>query len=187
MHFKVRLIMNKNLKKTLINFLLIFFLIFSSFSCVKWNPQDARNLPSNSQERARKNVEEGRGVGIGNVFGGNKSTNYEFSTSNPLWRASLDLLDFIPLSVIDYPGGIIITDWYNQNSSQDSIKITIRFLSTEVRANNVKVIVHKKVCDKSSNLNCKIITESNSKISEELSLAILKNAAKLEAESKIKK
>ena len=174
------------LKKNLKFIIFLTLILLTSCEALKPKKVDLRKRPVDANERARQNVEEGRGFAIGNL-GRSGSTNYEFSTSNPLWRASLDLHDFIPLSVIDYPGGIIITDWYNQNSSQDSIKITIRFLSTEVRANNVKVIVHKKVCDKSSNLNCKIITESNSKISEELSLAILKNAAKLEAESKIKK
>ncbi len=33
-----------------------------------------------------------------------------------LWRASLEILDFIPLTTVDYSGGIIITDWYNDKN-----------------------------------------------------------------------
>ena len=58
-------------------------------------------------------------------------TNYEFSTSNPMWRASLETLDFLPLTTVDYSGGMIITDWYSDNNSQsESIKISVRFLSS---------------------------------------------------------
>ena len=56
------------------------------------------------------------------MVGGNKKTTYEFSSSNPLWRASLELIDFMPLTTVDYSGGIIITDWYSDSSnSNDSI------------------------------------------------------------------
>ena len=76
---------------------------------------------------------------------GSKSTNYEFSTSNPLWRASLEIIDFMPLTTVDYSGGIIITDWYSDGQNFDeSIKITVRFMSNEVRSDSVKIIVHNK-------------------------------------------
>ena len=67
-------------------------------------------------ERARKNIREGKGLSLGNL--GKKKTTYEFSTSNPMWRASLETLDFIPLSTVDYSGGMIITDWYTDNPLQ---------------------------------------------------------------------
>jgi hypothetical protein len=70
------------------------------------------------------------------------------ATSNPMWRASLEILDFLPLTTVDYSGGIIITDWYSDNGNNDSIKITVRFLSNEIRSDNLKIIVHKKNCDK---------------------------------------
>ena len=105
------------------------------------------NVQIQGEERARKNIEEGRGMGIKGLVGGGK-TSYEFSSSNPMWRASLEILDFLPLSTVDYSGGVLITDWYNDtNSSNESIKITIRFLSNEIAANNLKVIVHRKICD----------------------------------------
>ena len=75
-----------------------------------------------------------------------KDTTYEFSTSNPMWRASLETLDFLPLTTVDYSGGMIITDWYydDTSNSQDAIKISLRFLGNDIRSENLKVIVHKK-------------------------------------------
>ena len=132
-------------------------------------------------------MKEGRGISIGNAIKNRRGTNYEFSTSNPMWRASLETLDFLPLTTVDYSGGIIISDWYSSNSGggKESIKISIRFLSNEIRSENLKVIIHKKTC--SSNINCKISLISNSKIKQELHAAIIKKAALLEKDSKNKK
>ena len=116
---------------------------------------------------------------------GNKSTNYEFSTSNPLWRASLEIIDFMPLSTVDYSGGVIITDWYSDGSnSKESIKITIRFLSNEVRSDSIKIIVHNKKCN--INENCGI-NEIDTKLKFELQKSILTKAANLDLEKKDKK
>ena len=101
-------------------FISIFF-IFILLSKV-----DARKTPTNALERARKNIEEGRGTGLGGIIRGGK-TNYEFSSSNPMWRASLELLDFLPLTTVDYSGGVIISDWYSDSAkSNESIKISVQ-------------------------------------------------------------
>ena len=115
-------------------------------------------------------------------------TNYEFSSSNPLWRASLETLDFLPLNTVDYSGGTIITDWYsdNINNNQDSLKITVRFLSNEIRAGSLKIIVHKKSCSNTNNCKTSLLPNS-SKINEELTAAILNKAAIFEKETKKKK
>ena len=141
-----------------------------------------RDVELSGKEKARKNVEEGRGVSVMSAFNSSKATNYEFSTSNPLWRASLELIDFMPLTTVDYSGGIIITDWFSDSgAAKDSIKITIRFLSNEVQSNSVKIIVHKKNCKVSD--NC-AIQEIDSKIKTELAQSIITRAAKLELDSK---
>tara|TARA_B100001057_G_scaffold499681_1_gene611272 strand:+ start:292 stop:861 length:570 start_codon:yes stop_codon:yes gene_type:complete len=141
-----------------------------------------RDAPTNAKERARQNVEQGRGVSLKGVMGGNKSTNYEFSTSNPLWRASLEVIDFMPLSTVDYSGGIIITDWYSDsNNFDESIKITVRFLSNEIRSNSIKIIVHNKKCK--ANQSCSV-NEIDSNIKFELQRSILRKAALLEKETK---
>ena len=162
------------------------FLLFSFFLTSCGNKfGDFRKTPVNAQERARKNVEEGRGVSLGNIMG-NRGTNFEFSTSNPMWRASLEILDFIPMTTVDYAGGMIISDWYSDNNqSNESIKITLRFLNNEVRSDSLKVIVHKKAC--ASDQSCKITLLKNSKIDEELKSTILREAALLEQRDKSKK
>ena len=105
------------------------FAVLILTSCDKSKFGDLRNNPVNAQERARKNVEEGKGAGLGGLIRGGK-TNYEFSSSNPMWRASLELLDFLPLTTVDYSGGVIISDWYSDSTkSNESIKISVRFLS----------------------------------------------------------
>lgn len=165
-------------------FLISIILSIMLSSCIKLDPKSTREYPTNAKERARKNIEEGRGVSIGNILG-NKSNTYEFSTSNPMWRASLDILDFLPLSTVDYSGGLIITDWYNDSYNKDeSIKITIQFLSNEVRADSLKIIVHKKNCP--INKNC-TIDLLDTKIKEQLTIEILKKAALLEKKAKVEK
>ena len=133
------------IKKYLTGFFII-LLSMSVYSCgpLKYKPVDARKVSPNADERVRKNLEEGRGF---TLLGGNKDkgTSYQFASSNPMWRATLEILDFLPLSNVDYSGGIITTDWYNEGTSTDeSIKITIRFLTNEVRSDGLKIIVHKK-------------------------------------------
>lgn len=168
--------------------LIIAFILLSSCSAPNWaKPKkvDSRNAPVNAKEKARANVEEGKGVSLKGVIGGNRSTNYEFSTSNPLWRASLEIIDFMPLTTVDYSGGIIITDWYNDsNNKNESIKITIRFLSNEVQSNSLKIVVHNKNCKTFENCSIK---EVKSKINNELQKSIIKKAAELELAAKEKK
>jgi hypothetical protein len=158
----------------------IFFSIIVIFylnSCGVWRPADARKVPVNADDRVQKNIQEGRGFRIKNL-GNNNSGNFEFATSNEMWRASLDILDFVPLSNVDYSGGIIITDWYlDEKNLNESIKITIRFLSNEIRADGLNINVHKKIC--SDNLGCKI-KKVESGIIKELKIAILKEASILQ-------
>ena len=162
-------------------FLTAFIIIVCITSCGVYKKSNARKSRQNAQDRARKNVEEGRGVSLKGIRG-KGSTTYEFSTSNPMWRASLSILDFLPLTTVDYSGGIIITDWYNDASSKnDSIKITIRFLSNEIRTNSLKIIVHQKKC--AGNANC-IIKKIDSKIQEELISQILAQATLIEKTNK---
>jgi len=121
-----------------------------------------------------------------NYLSNDKSGKFEFANANPLWRASLDTIDFMPLLSVDYGGGIIITDWYGEENENDSIKITIQFLSNEIRSDSLNIKVFKKKCTNLS--NCKVM-QSQSDINQELRVAILKKAAqyKLEDTEKNKK
>ena len=171
--------LNYNLRKIFIILAGISFLALLN-SCGIWSPADARKVSPNADERVKKNLEEGRGITLGGAIGGKNKTNYQFASSNPMWRATLEILDFLPLSNVDYSGGIISTDWYNEGTSSDeSIKITIRFLSNEIRADGIKVIVHKKKCN--SKQKC-IVKKISSALEYELQVAILKKAAIFEKE-----
>ena len=145
-----------------------------------WDPADARKVSPNVNERVKKNLEEGKGW----VLSGDKDekgTSYSFATANPMWRATLEILDFLPLTNVNYSGGIIITDWYNEGTSADeSIKITVRFLSNEIRSDGLKIIVHKKRCN--AQLNC-TVKKISSTLENELRVAILKKAVLYEAVS----
>lgn len=174
--------------KILLNFKLLAIIIITSIllsSCGIYKPVDARKVPGQAKDRARQNIDEGRGISIGNVLNKRGSSgNFQFSSSNPLWRASLEIIDFLPLTTVDYSGGIIITDWYNDDQkTNEFIKITIRFLSNEIRADSVKILVHNKKCLTQS--NCQV-RELKSTISNELSTSIIKRAALLEKNSKKK-
>lgn len=166
-------------------YFIITVLLTSCNGFFKYAP--TKNTPTKGEARAKKNVEEGRGISIGGLRKGGGNTNYEFSTSNPMWRASLEILDFLPMTTVDYSGGIIISDWYSDNSSnnENSIKITIRFLSNEIRSDSLKIIVHKKDCGSQQSCSVKIL--SNSAISQELRTSIIQKASLLEKESKNKK
>jgi len=170
--------MSKILKITII------FLVLSLLSsCGIYKPVDSRKIPVQGKDRALKNIEEGRGISLKNLR--NNKTNYEFSSSNPMWRATLEILDFLPLSTVDYSGGVIISDWYGDQSNQnDSIKISVRFLSNEVQSNSLNIIVHRRSCSTPTKCNVKKI---KSKIEEELKISILRKAALLEKKNKEKK
>ena len=147
-------------------------------SCGIYQPSDARKVSPNVNERVKKNLEEGKGITLGGLGGGGGGTSYQFASSNPMWRATLEILDFLPLANVDYSGGIITTDWYNEGTASDeSIKITIRFLTNEIRADGIKIIVHKKVCNTQQKCAVKKISSA---LETELQIAILKKAAIIE-------
>ena len=147
-------------------------------SCGIYRKTDAREIPTNANDRIKKNVKEGRGFKIGNV-GNRGSGNFQFASSNPLWRASLEKLNFAPLNNVDYAGGIIVTDWFSNENSNEEIKITIRFLTNEIRSDAINVIIHKKIC--SSQSNCKI-TKIDNNLNSEIKFEILKKAAQIKNE-----
>ena len=128
-------------------------------------------------------METGRGFKL--FGGGEKGGVFQFASSNPLWRASLDILDFIPLSNVSYSGGIIITDWYSENNDKnESIKIIIKFLSNEIRPDAIDILVYKKNCK--SFENCQSFQIKNA-INQELKLSILKKASLIEKSDLAKK
>ena len=171
---------HSNLKK-----LIVFFIVFPLLliSCkgpdgkFKLPGGDARKNPYDERERVKKNLAEGKGFRLNKAIGDlGKGGTFEFASSNELWRASLDVIDFMPLSSVNYSGGIIITDWYSDNNNpNESIKITIRFLTNEVRSDALIVKIFNRKCINNL-MNCKF-TETDGIMVNELKKEILKKAA----------
>ena len=164
------------LKSSFILLMTIFFLN----SCGK--QVDAKKFPPDPKERVKRNLEEGKGFRLSTKLKGLRKGggDFEFASSNPLWRASLDIIDFMPLSTANYNGGIIVTDWYSDDvNSNESLKVAIRFLTNEIRSDGIRIIVHKKRCNVEQ--SCKI-SKISSAIEQELQVAILKKAVIYERE-----
>ena len=170
-----------------LKFLILIFLsvIFLNSCGGKLPGADARKYPPNPEARVKKNIEEGRGFRLGDKIGKGGSGTFEFASSNELWRASLDTIDFMPLASVNYSGGIIITDWYsNDKTSKESIKISIRFLSNEVRSDALDIKIFNRICVDLS--NC-VVSEKTGNIAPELKVKILKTAAIYKSEKEKKK
>jgi hypothetical protein len=147
---------------------------------------DARKNPADPKKRIEQNLKEGRGFTLMESLNNNKGGVFEFASSNELWRASLDVVDFMPLTSVNYSGGIIITDWYsNEKSQNESIKITIRFLTNEIRSDALNIKIFTRKC-KENLISCKYI-ESNKTLVTELKKEILKKATRYQLEDKNKK
>ncbi len=173
----------KNYFNIFIKFLLLSLMLLITYSCGGiLRPAPVKDVPVNVKDRVAKNVNEGRGFKLFNGKG--KGGTFQFASSNPLWRASLEILDFMPIINASYSGGIVITDWYDENNSKNSIKITIKFLSNEIRPDGLVVVVYKKNCK--SFESCQS-TRDNGILSQEFKLAILKKAAQIEKSDLVKK
>ena len=161
--------------------IILFSILLLTSSCGIYKYSDARKNPVNANERVKKNMEEGRGFRLGSL--NKKSGDFLFSSSNPMWRASLEKLSFAPLSVVDYGGGMIVTDWFSDDASNEEIKIAVRFLTNEIRSDALKIIIHKKIC--TSYNDCKITSIDNS-TNNEIKFSILRKAAELQKQDLIK-
>ena len=165
---------------------IVFFAVISSFlsGCGTgfFNPDWSEPAEPDGKERARKNVREGKGIdfGVGKKQGGD----FLFASSNPMWRASLETIDFMSLSTVDYAGGLIITDWYSDTQSDESVKITIKFLDNEVRVDAMEIDIHKRICRAAN--NC-VINKVDTNLSFQIKDKILKKAALYEKQLKERK
>ena len=167
---------------------LLILLVMSSFFLNGCNGKlpggDARKYPADPKKRIEQNLAQGKGFKFNNPMGGNNGGVFEFASSNELWKASLDILDFMPLASVNYSGGIIITDWYsNDKTSNESIKISIRFLTNEIRSDALDIKVFNRKCN--VQFNC-VITKKSGNLVSELTNKILKTAAVYEKQKKDK-
>jgi hypothetical protein len=165
--------------------LLLFFVVLNSCANKKESVenQTREKFEPNAYERAREFADKNPLTLLGKDS--NKNTNFEFSTSNVLWRSSLKTLDFIPLATVDYSGGIIITDWYSEGkSNKEQIKIQIRFFSTELRSDSIQVTSYKKICG--TNNECNNVA-GNESFNKEIKDLIINTARKIKIEESKKK
>ena len=155
-----------------IKYFFLFLIFLHLYGCGIYRPTDAREYPPEPEKRIAKNLEEGQGM---RLFGGNmmKGTNFEFASSNEMWRATLDTIDFMPLTTANYSGGIIVTDWYSDGENlNENLKITVRFLTNEIRSDALDLKVFYKNCNSNQ---CKI-TQKDGELVNELKKEILKKA-----------
>ena len=164
-------------RQIIIFFSIIVLLTQSACNALKPKKVSAQDFPPDPRQRVKKNIEEGKGF---RVFDGKMGgTTYDFASSNPLWQATLDTLDFMPLVSANYSGGIVITDWYSENNTpNESVKISIRFLTNEIRSDALDINVFLKKC--SENLTNCSISKSNNDLVADLNLNILKKASMYE-------
>ena len=163
-------------------FLIIIMFFLTSCGGGGFNFPDASKQPVNAQDRVKKNLEEGRGL---KIFG-NKSENgnFLFASSNPLWRATLEKLDFIPLANVDYAGGVIITDWYGDAGNNEELKVAVRFLTNEIRSDALDITIYKKTCIE---INSCRTSKIETNLKNEIKASILRRAAVLKKETESKK
>ena len=167
--------------------IIILSISLTTFSCGIYKKADVKDTPVNVKDRVAKNISEGKGIRFGkdrNASGGV----FDFASSNELWRASTEILDFVPFTNASYSGGILITDWFDGNTDESSIenrqlKITVRFLSNEIRADALNISIHEKICISSTKCKTNKIASS---LESELKIAILKKAARYKSNTKKK-
>ena len=171
--------------KLIIKLLFLVIILTSITSCSSniFRRADVKDVPINVNERVKKNVEEGRGIrfGKGNSQGGV----FDFASSNELWRASIDVLDFVPFTNASYSGGILITEWFDGGSNENTdyknkrdLKITVRFLTNEIRSDALSISIHEKICV-TNEISCSV-KKISSNLENEIKIAILKRAAFLQ-------
>ena len=169
-----------------IKLLLVLKLIILLNSCgpLAYKKTDARVVSYDPKKRVEKNLGEGKGF---RLFDSEtrSGTTYEFASSNELWRATLDTIDFMPLTTANYSRGIIVTDWYSDNQNlNENLKITVRFLTNEIRSDALDLKIFYRNCNSSN--QCKV-TEKKGNLVKELKKEILKKATIYQQQAKIKK
>jgi len=181
---------NLNKMNSIKNVIIPIFLIVVAIMLTGCNGKlpggDARKFPADPKKRIEQNLKDGRGFQFNDVLGNSRGGVFDFANSNGLWRASLDIIDFMPLASVNYSGGIIVTDWYSENNNpNESIKISIRFLTNELRSDAIDIKVFNRKC-LNDLFNCKF-TQTDGILAAELKKEILKKAALYKEQDKEKK
>ena len=174
--------MNKFISQLIVPCFIAIFMLNSCSGGSKLPGADAKKYPPDPRKRVEKNLSEGKGFRVDTKLSDKKGTSYEFASSNELWRASLDTIDFMPLVSANYSGGIIITDWYSEDQ-KEFVKISLRFLTNEIRADAINIKIFYKTCINFT--DCSFF-EKKSDLEEELKKEILKKATIYQKQNKDK-
>ena len=119
------------------------------------------------------------------LFGGGSNTEQQISTLgmpiNPyLWRASIETINFMPLSSTDPFAGTIITDWYTtEDNLGERCKLNIFINGKEFKTDNLRVSSFCQLLKNNQWVNIVSEDENNIKIEN----AILNKAKKLKLNS----
>ena len=170
----------KNRHKSLFLKFIVPSLIILLNNCAKVDPITGEKVlvETDTKKKSREFVDKQGGL-FGDIGKSKSGTNFEFSTSNVLWRATLKSLDFLPLVNSDYSGGVIVYDWYSGKTDAQSIKITVRFLSNELKSSSIVVSGHKKVCNDAG--KC-FIEKLENKFTDEIKDSVISTARQLKIE-----
>jgi hypothetical protein len=116
--------------------------------------EDSRNYPlANKYDRR---IQRGSLVRGGSWIFGTKNTDQDTVGSSMgaggvnayMWRATLDVVSFMPLQSADAVGGVIITDWYeDENLKGERMKANILISSDDLRADALKVKLFRQTLD----------------------------------------
>ena len=108
------------------------------------------------EERKTESYEDRKYRGMGKamgedvfVFGGARKRNAEdgvLGVNSHLWRASLDVLSFMPITSADPFGGVILTDWYSPHGTDNErFKVNVYILDRQLRSDGIKVSIFRQV------------------------------------------
>ena len=98
------------------------------------------NLPSGSSI-----LDNESGFSLADIFSGSSSSVGNLNGNSLSFSVSLDKVSFMPLLSVDSSSGMIVTDWYSDGSSEnESVKISVRFLSNEIRSDALDINIFLK-------------------------------------------
>jgi len=163
-----------------INYISTFCILVFILQCAKVDPVTGEKviIEPNPTEKAREAARKSGGL-FGDIMNKNTTNTFEFSTSNVLWRATLNNLDFLPLINADYSGGIIVYDWFSEKTENKSIKISVRFLSNELKSSSIVIAGHKKTCD---DVGKCFVEKLDNKFTNEIKESIISTARQIKIE-----
>jgi hypothetical protein len=165
------------MKKYRVFLIIIFFIVSNCSSNRDSGLEEKVIINPDPKQRAREYADKSGGL-FGEIGKKGSANTFEFGTSNVLWRATLKTLEFLPLQNADYSGGVLVYDWYSGDNSNDQIKVTVRFLSNDVRTDSIQIVSHKRTC---INEKCSV-TKLNNNFSSEIKDSILTAARALKIE-----